>query len=157
MRNKKGQFVTGHKELVTHGRAKTREYNTWNHMISRCYNKNDGAYKYYGGRGIGVTNKWRTFEGFWADMGDSYYKSATLDRINNDLNYSKKNCRWTSQLEQARNKRTTLRVFYRGKNRVLTELCKELDVEYMMVYLRIKRYKWEVEKAISTPSRQKQL
>lgn len=153
MRNKRGQFVKGHKELVTHGHSKSREYNAWNHMMSRCYNKKDKAYCYYGARGIGVTPKWHTFEGFWDDMGSQYHPGGTLDRINNELGYCKRNCRWVSPLEQARNKRKTLRVVYRGENKVLTELCQDLKLSYMMVYLRIKRYKWDIEKAISIPSK----
>jgi hypothetical protein len=149
MRNKKGQFVVGSKHLVTHGLAQTRPYNTWNHMMFRCYHPTDSRWPQYGGRGIKVCEKWHDFIGFWEDMKEGYSKELTLDRINNEGDYSKENCRWTTQKEQCRNKRTTLKIDYRGKKRVLIELCSELGLKYHMVYLRLFRYHWPIERALN--------
>ena len=80
-------------------------------MLSRCYNPNATGYKNYGGRGITVCDSWRDcFENFLRDMGDRPEKMS-LDRINNNDGYSKENCKWSTVLEQNRNKRTT-RVYF---------------------------------------------
>lgn len=151
MRNQKGQFSRGHKELVTHGLSHTRVYNIWNHMMFRCYSPEDKRYNHYGGRGITVDSKWHSFEGFWEEMKDGYSDQLTLDRINNDKGYCKENCRWATQKEQCRNKRTTLKVIYRGEERVLIELCDELKIKYHMVFLRLFRYDWSIEDALNKP------
>jgi superfamily II helicase len=77
-------------------------------MKKRCYNKNATNYQYYGGRGIYVSRQWlESFEKFYEDMGPRPSKDHSLDRINNDKNYSKSNCRWATKTEQQVNKRVT--------------------------------------------------
>jgi hypothetical protein len=141
--------MKGNKELVTHGMRYSRPYNTWNHMMSRCYRPRDGRWKEYGGRGIIVCDRWHIFENFWKDMKEGYSENLTLDRINNDGDYIKENCRWATQKEQCRNKRNTLKVDYQGKKRVLKELCEEKGLPYHRVYLRLFRYQWSLEEALS--------
>lgn len=89
---------------TTHGKRFTRVYYVWNSMKQRCLNPNSQHYSYYGGRGISIDEKWLKFDNFYADMGDPP-KGLTLDRINNDGNYCKENCRWASRSEQNKNKR----------------------------------------------------
>jgi hypothetical protein len=91
---------------TTHGMSYSKEYRIWDSMIRRCHNKNHHAYKSYGGRGIKVCDDWRTFDGFFKDMGEKP-KGMTLERINNDLGYSKENCAWATVAEQSRNRRST--------------------------------------------------
>lgn len=58
---------------LTHGMTKSKEFNIWQHMIARCYNKNNPAYKDYGGRGITICERWlNKFENFYEDMGMHY-------------------------------------------------------------------------------------
>ena len=149
MRNEKGQFCKGNKLLVTHNMSQTRQYNTWNHMMSRCYREKDCSYKYYGNRGISVVKKWHTFIGFWEDMGNSYSNELSLERVDVDKNYCKANCKWIPTNDQPKNKTTTIYVNYNGKKRRLKGVCDKLGIPYMRVYLRIFRYKWSVEKAIN--------
>lgn len=86
-----------------HGRV-TTTYNIWCAMIKRCTKPNRKDYKYYGGRGITVCERWRVYENFLADMGERP-KGLSIDRINNDGNYEPNNCRWATREEQRANQR----------------------------------------------------
>ncbi len=92
-------------EYFRHGLSKTSEYRIHKGMMDRCYNKNSISYKYYGGRGIKVSTKWKNFGNFIEDMGLRPSPNHSIDRINNDKGYSVDNCRWATHKEQANNKR----------------------------------------------------
>jgi hypothetical protein len=95
----------GRKQLTTHGMTKSREFNSWRNMRDRCYNKHNKDYKNYGGRGITVCEEWNnSFEKFFSDMGKRPI-GKTLDRINNNGNYEPLNCKWSTHLDQIRNRR----------------------------------------------------
>ncbi len=85
----------------------TPEYHTWSHIRHRCYNPNDKRYENYGGRGIKVCQRWLdSYENFLLDMGKRPSPAHTLDRIDNDGDYTVENCRWATLLEQNQNKST---------------------------------------------------
>ena len=94
------------KRMTTHGATKTSEYRVWADMKNRCYNPNLANYNNYGGRGISVCEEWRdSFDSFMSDMGPRPSALHTLDRIDNDDNYTRENCRWADKITQSRNQR----------------------------------------------------
>lgn len=95
------------KAVKTHGKIKTKEYYAWGNMKTRCYNpQSEQDIRDYRDRGITVCDRWlNSFENFYEDMGDSPSKRHSVDRVNNNIGYSKENCRWATEAQQARNKR----------------------------------------------------
>jgi hypothetical protein len=79
----------------THGMSSTSTFKIWSGILRRCFNKNFKAYKYYGGRGITICDRWLKFENFLEDMGIRPDR-LQIDRINNDGNYEPGNCRWVT-------------------------------------------------------------
>lgn len=124
----------------------TRTYASWSSMVQRCTNPKNKAYKKYGGRGIKICGKWKTFLGFYKDMGERSIGDYSLDRINNDGNYCKSNCRWATRIEQANNKSTNVK--YKG------ETAKEASVRLGggrgLVAVRIKKG-WDIKTAFTHP------
>lgn len=91
---------------IHHGLSKTIEHRIWMGMKSRCYNKKDKFYKDYGGRGIVVSDVWRNdFLRFYKDMGRRPSNEHSIDRKDVNGNYSPDNCKWSTTVEQARNRR----------------------------------------------------
>jgi hypothetical protein len=91
--------------MTTHSMSKSRECTSYRAMKKRCYNPNDPSYKDYGGRGIKVCDRWLiSFDNFYNDMG-SRPLYMTLDRINNDKDYTPENCKWSTKKEQQLNRR----------------------------------------------------
>lgn len=97
-------------QLKTHGHTSDGEYSaeyfTWRSMKNRCKNKDNPNYNHYGGRGISYQDSWEHFENFLSDMGKRT-DGLTLDRIDNNGNYTKQNCRWVSQSINNANRRNT--------------------------------------------------
>ena len=83
------------------------EYKIWCGIKTRCTNPKDARFSKYGGRGISLCERWHKFENFLSDMGRRPSKSHSVDRIDNDGNYSLENCRWATASEQQRNQRRT--------------------------------------------------
>lgn len=80
-------------------------YDTWAAMLARCTNPSHPSWKDYGGRGITVCEAWHSADGFIRDMLPTWKRGLTLERTDNNGNYSKDNCIWTTQHNQSRNKR----------------------------------------------------
>lgn len=93
-----------HCRVKKHGMSCAPTYKIWQGMLARCFNPRLKAFKYYGGRGITVCERWLKFENFLEDMGERPGK-LSIDRINNDGNYEKDNCRWATSIVQMSNRR----------------------------------------------------
>lgn len=133
-----------------HGQSYTKTYRSWDAMVGRCYNKTDKKYKNYGGRGIVTCDEWLKFEGFYKDMGDRP-KGLTLDRIDSNKNYSKENCRWSTQKVQQNNRTNNRILEFNGKSQTVSEWADELQINYSTLANRINFLGWSVEKALLTP------
>jgi hypothetical protein len=94
---------------VRHGQAKgghARVYRIWNAMKQRCHNPNQPHYQRYGGVGVAVCDEWRkSFDAFYAYMGDPTTPDHSIDRIDNSRGYEPGNCRWATASEQMKNRR----------------------------------------------------
>lgn|SRR3990167_723912 len=89
-----------------HGKSKTPEWAAWYNMIARCTDAKNDAWKWYGARGIMVCERWLgSFSSFLSDMGLRPSPTHSLDRVDNNGNYTPQNCRWATSLEQRRNTR----------------------------------------------------
>lgn len=127
--------------------TKSKEYQAWIGMKSRCFNVNEKRYKNYGGRGITVCDRWRdSYQNFLTDMGRAPSPKHSIDRINVDGNYEPTNCRWASIKEQANNTTRCLLIRYNGKVKTLKEWCSELGLKYNRINYRI-RAGWPVIEA----------
>lgn len=121
-------------------------YGVWCMMLVRCSDPKHVAYASYGGRGIKVCERWKTFENFRLDMGDRKSRKFSLDRIDPDGDYEPGNVRWSDQKTQARNKRKSLFLEHphiAGKMIPAAEVAEILGVRYQtMRALYIKEGKW---------------
>lgn len=127
------------KALTIHGESDSREYIIWNGMMQRCYKPNYSGYIYYGQRGIKVCDRWHTYLNFLHDMGRVPPDKGSLDRIDNDKDYSHENCRWATSQEQANNKRTNVFISMLGKTQTIKQWCDELELKYKTVSARLRR------------------
>lgn len=147
-----------YKEKETHHLSNTRLYRIWNAIIQRCNNQKHWAYKYYGAKGINVCAEWKNdFLAFymWA-MGNGYSEKLTIDRIDNEKDYSPQNCRWVDRKTQANNRTFCKMIEHDGKTQSLMQWCEELNLNYKRIHSRLYRLGWSFEKAISVPVKRKE-
>lgn len=132
----------------------TKECKIWSDMVHRCTNKSSRVFSLYGGRGITVCESWLGDDGFLnflSDMG-SKPDGMTLDRIDNNLGYSKENCRWATMKTQSNNRRSNVFLTANGKTMTIAEWSKELGFSKSTIRERLK-LGWSVEQCINTPKR----
>jgi hypothetical protein len=135
----------------THNLTGSPTYGSWVEMRRRCSNPKRPEYKDYGGRGITVCKRWGRFENFLADMGEMPV-GYSIERINNNLGYSKKNCCWIPRSEQAKNRRS-VRWFNVGGERVtMTEASRRLGVNVTTLLYRL-HAGWPMKRILSSTVR----
>jgi len=140
---------------TTHGLWGTPEYAVWGAMIQRCDNPNNGNYKNYGKRGVSVCKSWHSFENFISDMGSRPSKKHSIDRLDNDGDYSPENCQWRTTKQQRAN--TSRNVFYAhdGVKMTISQWAEKIGCNKNTLRERVVKLGWSVEKAITTPVRKK--
>jgi hypothetical protein len=145
------------KNRLTHGETSrwefTPEYRCWTGMKARCSNPNKSNYRFYGGRGILVSDRWiNSYETFLSDMGRMPSPKHTLDRIDPDGNYEPGNVRWATWSEQQRNRGNNRVITLLGKTQCLAAWAEELGLNYRTLTSRI-RSGWSYERVLTQPLR----
>lgn len=118
---------------TTHGQAGTRdtsEYQIWAGAKGRATNPNDKYWLRYGGRGIGMCERWANgFEAFYTDMGPRPTPKHTLERVDNEKGYGPDNCVWATRAEQNRNQRRTVRIQHEGREMCMADFARHLGID----------------------------
>jgi hypothetical protein len=141
--------------ITKHGKADSRLYRVWKGIITRCCNNTNHAYEHYGARGITVCSEWKNdFQVFydWA-MANGYSDNLTIDRIDNNGDYTPKNCRWVTFTTQANNKRNNHYLTCNGKTMTMAEWAREIGIPYYVLQGRINQLNWSVEEALNRNKR----
>ena len=137
--------------IPTHGHsfrgAITLTYKKWTGMHRRCRGHNPKDLAYYGEKGIGICDRWKSYESFLADMG-ACPPGMTLDRIDNSKGYEPANCRWASTQVQANNRSIAKVLTFKGESLNLTEWARRMGIGQPTLSYRMKAG-WSVEKALT--------
>jgi len=136
----------------THGDRKSKEYNSWVGMLTRCYNQNDANYHHYGGRGISVCEEWRrSYADFLAYMGRRPTPKHSIDRWPDmNGNYEPGNVRWATQKQQVRNTRASHMLVLNGRKQSIGDWADELHMKYGTLQARL-QHGWTDEEALTIP------
>lgn len=151
-----------------HGFSKLREFSIWSKMLARCYRVENANYRWYGGAGHYVCQRWRhSFDSFLADMGQAPSRKHTLDRINTLGSYTcgkcdecqekqqPFNCRWATKYVQARNAKNNLWFTHDGRTMILKDWARLLGISYLKLYHRLFRDHLPFEEAIVDTDRRR--
>ena len=130
-------------------------FNRFNGIQRRCSDKRRPAYKDYGARGI--VCEWRGFQSFSKDMYDSFLEhikthgleDTFIERIDNNGNYSKENCKWATRKEQNQNSRHNRVIDFNGQSKRITEWAKEMNCDYRRIAWRLDKLRWTIERALT--------
>lgn len=125
------------------------EYGVWQAMVQRCTNPNCKTWHRYGGRGIRVCDRWRTYENFIADMGPRPSAAHSIDRIDNNRGYTPSNCRWVTIRVQANNTRWNRRIMVKGRTATIAEWARITGLKGNTILCRL-RAGWTPERAVTT-------
>ena len=128
-------------------------YQSWLAMWKRCTYPKHPAYSRYGGRGITVCERWRSFDVFLADMG-ARPDGTTLERIGNDADYGPDNCRWATDREQANNTTSVRLVTFRGESLSVSAWSRRTGLGITTIKNRLDSG-WTHEDALTRPVRRR--
>jgi hypothetical protein len=129
---------------TSHGRSRDPIYEIFKGLLARCLNENHHAYNSYGGRGITVCDRWHrdtpnAFENFLEDMGERPSNKHSIDRINNDGDYSPGNCQWANSTAQANNRSSNRNLTYKGSTCTIAQWSLKLGVNAGTISVRKQR------------------
>ncbi len=120
----------------THRLSRSKIYTKWLKIKARCNYPKDDSYANYGWRWISYDPRWEDFINFYNDMHEWYADHLSIDRIDNNLWYSKENCKWATRSEQQSNRRNN--IVYMWKT--LMQWSIELSIKYWTLRSRINRW-----------------
>lgn len=136
------------------GASTDPRHKVWRHMIDRCSNPKNRSFKDYGGRGIGVCDRWligdgeRTgFECFVADLGPRPAR-FTIERVDGAKGYGPGNCMWLPKGDQSKNRRGVKLVRIGRRAQTIPDWCRETGVGYWTAIRRIERG-WPPDRAVT--------
>ena len=131
-----------------------RVYWVWAEMIQRCTNHKNPGFCRYGGRGITVCNRWRSFDLFFADMGLPG-SGGMLERVNSSAGYSPQNCCWATRQAQNRNRPTWCRYTTINGQRLTMKEAWQMyahpTVTYRALAKRVSARGWTMQEALTIP------
>jgi len=130
---------------------RTLLYLRWWAMVDRCTNPHNRCYARYGGRGITVCDRWRTFQVFFADMGMFPTRDHSLERIDNLGPYAPDNCRWATRIEQGQNKRNNVTLTLHGRTLTLNAWARDVGIDRLTLRRRLRDLGWSPERTLTTP------
>lgn len=111
--------------------ANPREYIVWEAMRRRCYNPNSDKYKYYGGKGVKICDRWlQSFDNFFGDMGARPTATHSIDRIDVNGDYAPENCRWATKQEQMNNRTDNHFIDCAGVKMTIADAARRYNIKY---------------------------
>jgi len=134
------------KHTKTHWMSFSKEYRIRHHLEQRCNNPNTKEYKNYWWRWIRCERK--NFEEFYRDIWSTYKDGLEIDRIDNNWNYCKENCKRSTRKEQQNNRRVNNVIVYNWKTLTATQWWEFLWVRPNLILKRISRW-WDPIRAIT--------
>lgn len=124
----------------------------WRAMKQRCYNPSNDNYKYYGGKGIKVCEEWHNFEKYlqWCySHGYILGICDSIERLDNNSDYSPQNCIIISRKEQQKHKSDNHYITYNGKTQILSDWAKEYNLPSYLLRQRLNRDKLPMSVALN--------
>lgn len=132
-----------------HGMSKTRTWNIWQGMISRCIHSSHTSYPRYCALGVTVCERWSgSFPNFLSDMGEAP-DGLSIERKHGALVYNSENCVWATDREQALSRKTTRWVTHAGETLCLKDWAKKIEMPYLKLYKRFVMRGWSFERSIA--------
>lgn len=128
---------------------KSPTYISWTKMNDRCNSQNASEYKWYGGRGVSICDRWKSFNNFLQDMGERP-KGTSLDRIDVNGNYEPSNCKWSNIKEQANNTQRNIFITHNGQTKTVAVWADCLGLKYDTLFARLYKYGWPIEVALAS-------
>ena len=135
-----------------HGTEPIELWRVYQNMKTRCINPKYCLYHRYGGRGITICDEWmNSFTSFreWA-FKNGYKPELSLDRINNDGNYCPENCKWSTVIEQANNRRNNRMITINGETDTMANWSRRTGIPYWVIQKRL-GCGWSENDAVTIP------
>lgn len=150
--------------MAVHGQVRP-EHRAWRGAMDRCCNPRNSQYKDYGGRGITICELLRSFRSFYDLVGDRPTPKHSIDRIDNEGNYSCGECkqcianrwpmniRWATRAQQRRNTRQTRMLTYDGLTMCMKDWSVRVGLSPMVISYRLDKQGASIERALTAPLR----